>query len=30
MSLGFVQDRFGKDKAEQICERMEYTWDKTN
>ncbi len=30
MSLGFVRDRFGIDKAEQICERMEYTWNKTN
>ena len=26
MALGFVRDRLGRDKAEQIADRMEYAW----
>jgi putative intracellular protease/amidase len=28
MSLGFISDRFGKEKAKAIAKRMEYEWNK--
>ena len=27
MALGFVRDRFGSERAEDICRRMEYHWN---
>ena len=28
MSLGFVNDQYGKEKADEIVKRMEYEWNK--
>jgi putative intracellular protease/amidase len=30
MSLGFIRDRFGEEKAKEIAKRMEYEWNDSN